>query len=150
MTGEETETEHVTGLYGWKEGAPHYFKDERNHSTVIEDKINFDKLKKDEAIELLKDIYENISTTVIHEQKPLKNELHPTMKPLPLIASLIRNSSKPKEVVVDLFGGSGSTLMACEQLDRTCYMMELDPYYCDAIIKRWEDYTGEKVVKVRG
>lgn len=66
------------------------------------------------------------------------------MKPIPLIARQIKNSSRTGENVLDLFGGSGSTLMACEQLERRCFMMEYDPHYADVIIKRWEDYTGEQ------
>ena len=138
---------HEPCLYGWKDGAGHYFIDEFNHPTVIEDKIDFDSLKKEEAIQMLKDIYnDGISTTVIHEDKPTINDLHPTMKPLKLIARLIRNSSKENEKVLDLFGGSGSTLIVCEQLNRQCYMMEYDPVYVDAIIERWENFTGEKAV----
>jgi DNA modification methylase len=71
---------------------------------------------------------------------------HPTMKPVSLCAKAIENSSKAGDIVIDLFGGSGSTLIACEQLNRTCYMMELDPIYCDVIIKRWENFTGQKAV----
>jgi site-specific DNA-methyltransferase (adenine-specific) len=82
--------------------------------------------------------------------KPLKNTEHPTMKPIPLIAKLIENSSKGGEIVLDLFGGSGTTLIACEQLGRKCRMMELDPKYCDVIIKRWEEFTGKKAVKISG
>lgn len=86
---------HEPCLYGWKDGAGHYFIDEFNHPTVFEDKIDFDSLKKEEAIQMLKDIYnEGLSTTIIHEDKPTMNDLHPTMKPLKLIARLIRNSSR--------------------------------------------------------
>lgn len=70
------------------------------------------------------------------------------MKPIKLIGRLIKNSSKEKENVLDLFGGSGSTLIACEQLNRTCYMMEFDPRYVDVIIDRWEQFTGEKAIKL--
>lgn len=80
--------------------------------------------------------------------KPQKSDLHPTMKPIALIANALENSSKENDIVLDLFGGSGSTLIACEQLNRVCYMCELDPKYCDVIIKRWENLTGEKAVKV--
>lgn len=68
------------------------------------------------------------------------------MKPVSLLARLIKNSSKPGELVLDTFGGSGSTLIACEQLKRRCCMMEIDPKYCDVIIERWESFTGEKAV----
>lgn len=75
---------------------------------------------------------------------------HITMKPLSVIAWAIERAKEKAMLVVDLFGGSGSTLIACEQLDRTCYMMELDPKYCDIIIKRWETLTGEKAVLLNG
>ena len=69
---------------------------------------------------------------------------HATPKPIALCSRAIKSSSREEEMVLDVFGGSGSTLIACEQLNRTCYMMELDPKYCDVIIKRWEDFTGQK------
>ena len=83
----------------------------------------------------------------IWECKRQKNTVHPTMKPIELIAMALEDN-KDKEIVYDGFGGSGSTLIACEQLNRKCYMMELDPHYIDVIIKRWEDYTGNKAVKL--
>lgn len=79
-----------------------------------------------------------------------KNELHPTMKPLELCSKAILNSSEKGDIVLDLFGGSGSTLISCEQLNRNCYMMELDPKYCQVIINRWEEFTGEKAEKIGG
>ncbi len=72
------------------------------------------------------------------------------MKPIKLIARLIRNSTRPGESVLDPFGGSGSTLIACEQLGRVCYTIELDPRYCDVIIDRWEKLTGQKAIKIAG
>lgn len=75
--------------------------------------------------------------------------VHPTIKPIKIIADKIQICSKNKGIVVDIFGGSGSTLIACEQLDRTCYMMELDPKYCDVIIKRWETLTGKKAKLIK-
>lgn len=79
-----------------------------------------------------------------------KNELHPTMKPIALCSKAIENSSKRNGLVLDLFGGSGSTLVACEQLNRKCYTMELDPKYCDVIINRWETLTGKEAVLING
>lgn len=142
---------HEPCLYGWKDGASHYFIEEYNHPTVIEDNIDINKLKKDEMKELLKEMLsDKIATTIIHENKPLKNTEHPTMKPINLLAGQVRNSSKKDEIVLDLFGGSGSTLIACEQLNRKCYMMEYDPKYADVIINRWETFTGKKAVKLNG
>ena len=71
------------------------------------------------------------------------------MKPVKLLARLIKNSTRPGESVLDPFGGSGSTLIACEQLGRVCYTMELDPRYCDVIIDRWEKLTGQKAVNIK-
>jgi len=79
-------------------------------------------------------------------QRTLKNDLHPTMKPIALVEKAISNSSKTGNLVLDLFGGSGSTLIACEKTHRKARLMELDPKYCDVIVKRWEDFTGKKAV----
>ena len=78
----------------------------------------------------------------------MKNDLHPTMKPVALVEKAIRNSSKTKDIVLDLFGGSGSTLIACEQTGRRCRMMELDPKYVDVIIHRWQDFTGQQATLI--
>lgn len=112
--------QHEPILYGWKLGASHYFIDDRSQSTTLE----FD--------------------------KPTRNEEHPTMKPIELLAYLINNSSKENDIVLDLFGGSGSTMIACEQTNRISYTMELDPRYCDVIVDRWENFTGKKAVKIKG
>ena len=142
---------HEPCLYGWKEGAAHYFTEDRTQTTVITEKIDLETMKKEDMKKLLEQILASQTpTTVIDENKPNVNDLHPTMKPIKLIAKLIRNSSKPGELVVDLFGGSGSTLIACEQLKRTCYMMEYDPHYVDVIIRRWEEDTGGKAELIDG
>ena len=141
---------HEPCLYGWKAGAGHYYIDDRSQTTVFEDKIDIDKLTKDQMKEILKEIFEDrVSTTVMNEAKPLANDLHPTMKPIKLMGRLIKNSSRPGEKVVDFFGGSGSTLIACEQLNRKCYMMEYDPKYVDVIIDRWEQLTGQKAELIK-
>ena len=140
---------HEPCLYGWKEGAGHYFIDDRTQTTVFEDKADLDKLTKEELKEMIEDILaDKIPTTVIHEDKPLKNDIHPTMKPIRLISRLIQNSSKAGENVIDFFGGSGSTLISCEHLGRNCYIIELDPRYVDVMIDRWETLTGETAVKI--
>lgn len=79
-------------------------------------------------------------------QDDARNRVHPTQKPITLLTDIIKQWGGKCSNIIDLFGGSGSTLIACEQLDRTCYMMELDPKYCDVIIKRWENFTGKKAV----
>ena len=136
---------HEPCLYGWKEGAAHYFIDDRCQSTVIEDAgVDYRKLKKDELLKLVLQLTDvSIPNTVIYEDKPTKNDIHPTMKPVKLMARLIKNSTRQEELVLDLFGGSGSTLIACEQINRQCFTMEYDPKYCDAILDRWEKLTGE-------
>lgn len=116
MGRQDYQWRHEPILYGWKEGAGHYFVDNRKQSTVLE----FD--------------------------KPSRNAEHPTMKPIDLLVYLIKNSSKENDIILDLFGGSGSTLIAAEQIQRTCYVMELDPKYCDVIIRRWENLTGQKAI----
>jgi DNA modification methylase len=106
---------HEPCLYGWKDGASHLWATDRKQSTVI-DFIG----------------------------KVKKNDLHPTMKPVELIEYQVLNNTKGQDVVLDTFGGSGSTLIACEKTGRHSRLMELDPKYCDVIIKRWEDFTGKK------
>lgn len=109
--------QHEPILYGWKPGAAHRWFGDRKQSTVW----NYD--------------------------KPTRNAEHPTMKPIVLPARAINNSCPANGIVIDFFGGSGSTLLAAEQTRRTCFMMELDPKYCDVIVKRWEQFTGQKAVK---
>ena len=99
------------------------------------------------AAEVISQASDSLMTTWRFE-KPLRNGEHPTMKPIPLCARAIQNSSRPDEVVLDSFGGSGSTLMAAEQTGHSCCTMELDPVYVDVIIRRWEEYTGQKAVKL--
>lgn len=142
--------QHEPCLYGWKPGAAHYFIDDRTQTTVIEDKHkDFRKMRKEELVKLLEDMTaDKVSTTIIHEDKPARSDEHPTMKPIKLLALGIKNSSRPGEIVLDIFGGSGSTMIACEQLGRQCRMVELDPKYCDVIIDRWERLTGGKAEKM--
>ncbi len=110
---------HEPCLYGWKKGSRHNWFSDRKQTTVME----FD--------------------------RPTKSVEHPTMKPIPLFAYLIQNSSQEGWNVYDSFGGSGTTIMACEQLGRNGFSMELDPHYCDVIINRWETYTGKKAEKIK-
>ena len=107
---------HEPCLYGWKEGAGHLWASDRKQTTIIECK------------------------------RPKRNDIHPTMKPVELMEYQILNNTKGQDVVLDLFGGSGSTLIACEKTGRKARLMELDPKYCDVIVKRWEDFTGKKAV----
>lgn len=138
---------HELCLYGWKEGAPHYFVRDRTQSTVTDD-LTIGMMSEDELREALRNILNETPTTVLYDKKPASNDLHPTMKPISLIAKQIANSTLPGQVVLDVFGGSGTTMLACEQLDRSCRMMELDPHYCDVIIARFEEFSGKKAKKL--
>lgn len=142
---------HEPCLYGWKDGAAHYFVDKRNLVTVIEDKKDLDKMSKQEMKDLLEKIFikQELPSTVIDCDKPQRSADHPTMKPIPLMGRLIANSSRRKDIVLDIFGGSGTTLIAAEQLGRKCRMIEFEPVYVDVIIKRWEELTGMKAYLMR-
>ena len=87
-------------------------------------------------------------TSVWEVDKPHKSDLHPTMKPVALMVNALLNSSQSGQICLDPFGGSGSTLIACEKTGRKCRMMEIEPIYCDVIIQRWENFTGQKAVKI--
>lgn len=144
---------HEPCLYGWKEGAAHYFINDRTQDTVIlEDDVDFEAMKKADLIAYIEDMHRKYKdqTSVIYENKPTRNDIHPTMKPVTLIGRLMSNSSKSGWNVLDLFGGSESTLMAAEQLGRTAFLMELDEKFCDVIVKRWEEYTGQSAIRISG
>lgn len=104
-------------LYGWKQGSEHFWCGDRNQSDIW------------------------------NYNKPRVNDLHPTMKPVELVERAIRNSSKSRDTVLDLFGGSGTTMIACEKTGRQARLMELDPKFADVVIKRWQDYTGQQAVR---
>lgn len=136
---------HEPCWYGWKEGATHWFRDSRLETTIVEDAPNVSKMSKDELRDYVKELLAALPpSTIIREDKPARNAEHPTMKPVRLFGYLIRNSSKRGQVVLDPFCGSGTTIIACEQLGRKARAMELDPKYCDVIVRRWEEFTGRK------
>lgn len=114
MGRQDYQWKHEPCLYGWKDGASHLWAADRKQTTVID------------------------------FNKPQRNGEHPTMKPVGLFDYQIKNNTKGADVVLDLFGGSGTTLIACEQDGRKARLMELDPHYCDVIIKRWENLTGKE------
>lgn len=101
-------------LYGWKEGNKHFWCGARNQGDVW------------------------------FVNKPVSNDLHPTMKPVELVQRAVENSSKSRDIVLDCFGGSGSTLIACEKTGRFAMLVELDPKYCDVIVRRWQEFTGKE------
>lgn len=118
MGRQDYQWKHEPCLYGWKSGAGHAWYGDRKQTTVI----NFD--------------------------KPLRNGEHPTIKPVGLFGYLMQNSSKEGDIILDSFGGSGTTIIASEQLNRRARVMELDEHYCDVIIDRWEKLTGKEAVKL--
>ena len=105
-------------LYGWKQGTDHFWCGARDQGDVW------------------------------FVNKPRVNDLHPTMKPVELVERAVSNSSKSRDIVLDCFGGSGTTLIACEKLGRQARLIELDPKYCDVIVKRWEEFTGKTAERV--
>ena len=113
MGRQDYQWKHEPCLYGWTEGAAHYWSSDRKQTTILE----FD--------------------------KPRRNKEHPTMKPVDLFEYQMANSTKQGDIVLDSFGGSGTTLIAAERIHRKARLMELDPAYCDVIVKRWEDFTGK-------
>ncbi len=136
---------HEIAYYGWKQGASHYFAPTRSETTIFDDAANLKKMSKGELRQMLEEILSpDAATTVLRFDKPLASAEHPTMKPVPLFARLVRNSSRRGDAVLDLFGGSGTTAIACEQMGRDAYLMELDPAYCDVIVARWERLTGRE------
>ncbi len=151
--------QHEPILYGWKAGGRHRWYGGRKQGTTISENfpvvmsqdadgsmlINFASGNKNLVLRVpaAEVVNTEDASTLIYVDKPKRNGEHPTMKPIALCAKCIKNSSKKGDTVLDLFGGSGSTLIACEQLHRACYTMELDPVYCDVIVERWEQLTGE-------
>jgi DNA modification methylase len=142
---------HEPCLYGWKEGAAHYFTNQRTNTTVIEDKLDIKKLTKEEMKKMLTEMLsDKTKSTIIHCDKPHQSDLHPTMKPILLLAPLIENSSRVNEIVSDGFLGSGSTMVAAHQLKRRCYGMELEPKYCQVIIDRMRKLDSSLIIKRNG
>lgn len=137
---------HEPILYGWKQGAAHFWHGARDKDTVFDDhQITLSRVKKPELVQMIKDLQCKLydGSTIIYHDKPGTSAEHPTMKPIKLIGRLIYNSSSAGDLILDSFGGSGSTLIAAEQTDRICYMMELDPTYCDVIVQRFRDFTQD-------
>ncbi len=132
--------QHEPMLYGWKQGGQHNWCGARNRASVFDEDVDPTTLKKADLLRLLLEI--NSASAIIREDRPTRSAEHPTMKPVRLIARLMANSTRSKDVVLDPFLGSGTTLIAAEQLGRACYGFELDPTYCDVIVERWEALTG--------
>ena len=143
---------HEPILYGWKPGAAHSWYGDRDKDTVIDDFVTFNpkKMSKNDLVELFQKIVdaENERTTVIYNDKPTQSDLHPTMKPVTLLGKLLKNSSKKGNIVLDPFSGSGSIIIAAEQLDRIAYAIELDEKYVDATVKRFKEFVGSENIKL--
>ncbi len=146
MGRQDYQWKHESCLYGWKQGAAHYFTDKRNLPTVIEYKNEFEKLKKEELLELIKNML-NCNSTILNFNRPTKSILHPTMKPVDLFIDGIENSSRPGEIILDAFGGSGTTIIASEKTGRQARLIELSPEYCDAIVRRYMTIFDNTIIK---
>ena len=120
MGRQDYQWQHEPCLYGWTPGAAHYWAADRKQTTLLQ----FD--------------------------RPSRSSVHPTMKPVALFQYQMANSSKPGDIVLDSFGGSGTTLIAAERLRRKARLTELDPSYCDVIVQRWEEYTGQSAIRMQG
>lgn len=148
---------HEPILYGWKTGGPHKWYGGRKKTTIenIGDDTPFVK-RADGKWEVHMGVgvfvvdgqaeVEELLTSIIVEAKPTRNDIHPTMKPVALIERQIKNSAKRGDIVLDAFGGSGSTLMAAERLGMRARLSELSPNYVDVIVRRWQEYTGQRAV----
>lgn len=138
---------HEPILYTWTQ--KHNFRGGYDNS-IIDDNQRLEELSKAELKELVHALKGDGKTTAIYCDKPAVSKLHPTMKPLNLIQRFIYNNSTEGDRVADIFGGSGSTLIVCEKMKRRCFMMEIDPHYCDVIIERWEQFTGQTAQRIGG
>ena len=134
-------------LYGWFEGSSHYWSGRRNLGDIVRDSLREDA----DGSKWIK-VHEDggVASDIWEFPKPSKNREHPTMKPVPLVTRAIVNSSLPGNIVLDSFGGGGSTLIACEKAGRSCFTCELDPKYVDVIVQRYVDYTGNNQVIKNG
>jgi len=150
--------QHELILYGWLPGAPHRWRGGHKQTTVIEAFPTAAQILGENGqlewhvvagASLLCITGENVwveelASTVLHAAKPQSSTMHPTMKPVALIERMIMNSSQRGDIVLDPFGGSGSTLLACERTGRVCRMIELDPQFADVIVRRWQEATGKE------
>lgn len=150
--------QHEPILYGWKPGAAHKWHGDRKQKTVLDAAFSGFTQQDDDSWQALIDgkLYrlsgenlrvEELTTTVLDIPRPARSTLHPTTKPVALIEPMVSNSSPMGGMVADFFGGSGSTLLACERLGRACCTMELDPRYAQVIIQRWQEYTDKQAIR---
>ena len=143
--------QHELCLYCKVPGAPIFWNGFRTQKTVLEDeKTDLKKLTDKQVRQELKRLIAAIQTDVIREKKPTKSPLHPTTKPVRLYTRLIHNSSKRGDILLDVFGGSGTAVIAAEMTGRRARVIEIDPWYCDTIVQRFEDFTGQEVTRATG
>ena len=149
--------QHEPILYGWKPGAAHRWYGGRKQTTLMKlggsvftqnDDGTVTARIGGESIVISGDnlVAQPAPSTIIHCEKPRRSADHPTMKPVELVSKMLRNSTRTGDIVLDLFGGSGSTLISCEMLGRQARLMELDPRFVDVIVKRWQEFTGKDAV----
>ena len=140
--------QHEPILYGWKPGAAHPWYGPFNDSTVLEyGPEQIGKMSKEELVDFVSKALAH--STIVRIERPRRNAEHPTMKPVALITRVLGNSAKRGSIILDSFGGGGSTMIAAETLGMKAHLCELDPKYCDVIIERWEKYTGQKAQLVK-
>ena len=140
--------QHELVIYGWRQGKQREWWGNRDQSTAIDDEPKVEDLTLEELQGLERTRRAERMSDVLREKRPSASALHPTMKPVPLVRRMLENSSARGELVVDIFAGSGSTLIAAQQLGRHCYAMELDPGYCDVIVERWRQLTKQEVRRI--
>lgn len=142
--------QHEAVYYGWKRGAAHVWLDATDQSTVIDDEPNLSHMRREELIALVKTLRTARGTDVIREDKTRHNDLHPTMKPTGLIRTMLANSTKRGDLILEPFAGSGSTIVAAHLLGRRVAAIELEPKFCDVIIRRWTELDrANTVVRIR-
>ena len=156
MGRQDYQWQHEAIIYGWKPGAAHRWFGGRKQTTVmaIPASVSPFQLRPDGRFEIQlgnsvmvvdgNATVEDLLTSVIHESKPSRSEGHPTMKPVALVERMLKNSAKKGDIVLDIFGGSGSTLMAADRLGMCARLSELSPQYVDVIVTRWQDFTGQQ------
>jgi DNA modification methylase len=142
MSRQDYNWQHEPILYGWKPGAAHPWFGPATSTTLIDKEIDPAQMRLEELVAIVRDLQE--TSTAIREDRPTRSREHPTMKPVKLLSRLMNNSSRARAIVLDTFAGSGSTLIAAEQMGRRCYALELSPHYCDVIVSRWQQFTGRE------
>ncbi|MDP9265743.1 MAG: ParB N-terminal domain-containing protein [Chloroflexota bacterium] len=144
--GGDYKNQHEAILYGWKPGAAHVWN--VPDGAVIDDEPALTHMKREDLVRLVKELRNDRQTSVVREDKTRHNDLHPTMKPIPLIRRMLANSSVPKQLVLEPFAGSGSTLIAAAQMGRRARLMEIEPRFCDVIVERWQNLTKETAKRI--